>query len=269
MGSGCDPNGIGVRHAAAIGFGWGWALALTGMLVVGCASGPDTGVRAEFEDRRPARVAVVPFYSTGSFGLSADERQLLFARYEQAAEQKLRDLGFDPVNPDALRGFVVDQGYWDDFGDGIPLRQSLTEYFETEPSGRDSIEIRTLRQLAAQGAIPADTLLFAQVVYHSEGICRTKATDHVSHAELAVTPDAPSGLPRPCVTSHFHAKLVDTTTGDTMWYNRSFLETHTDEVDDDTVQQTIVQTVRAALGGDDGAAPLALPGPESARPDSN
>lgn len=246
-----------VKHVRSIASPTVIALSLT-MFAISCASGPDTGVRADFEQRQVDRVAVVPFYSSSTFGIDAELFDTIHDQYEQAAVEALSMQGFDVVGSQTLRHQMTELDMWDDFRDGIRLRQSLEAYFEPAPAGsNDSIEIRTVRQLASQGGLPARALLFGEIVYHSQGTCREKASDHNSYAELQITSSAPSLLPRPCVSSHFQAKLVDAATGHTMWFNRVFIETHSGNTDDATVSDTITAAVHATIAGDDGPATIA------------
>ncbi len=233
-------------------------LTLLAALLVCCASGPQTGVRAEFERQQVDKVAIVPFYSSSSFGIDAERFDTINAHYERAAEHALAEQGFQVVDSRTLRHTMTEYGFWDDFTDGVRLRQSITEYFEPPgPGDSRSIEMRTIRELAAQAAFPAPALLFGEIVYHSHGTCRTEADDFASHARVEFTSSAPDELPRPCVSSHFQAKLVDISSGETMWFNRVFLETHTDESDNTVVEDTIAAAVETAIRDDDGPAALA------------
>lgn len=227
-------------------------------LVAACASAPDIGVRDDFEENRVTSVAIVPFYSSASFGLPASQLRDIEEAYERAAHQSLRRQGFQVVDARTLRHHLTEHDRWRDFEDGIRLRTGLTHYFEPDPRrDRQSIEITTIRHLATDGLLPADTLLFGEVIYHSQGHCREQADDHVDLAHLSVTDSAPSNAPRPCVTSHFRAKLVEATTGRTMWLNQMLVETHTGQVDADTVTNTIGLAVDFTFENDDGLTPLA------------
>lgn len=231
---------------------------LVAILLTACASAPDTGVRDRFAENRVTSVAVVTFYSSASFGLPSSRLRELEEIYEQAATQSLRRQGFQVVDSHALSQHLTQLGYWNDFEEGIYLRTGLHRYFEpvTERQ-RQSIEIHTLRKLAQKGAFPAESLLFGEIVYHSEGQCREKADDHVRLSIVSITDSAPQGIPRPCVTSHFRAKLVDPVTGETMWFNQMLFETHTGQVDAETIANTIRGAVEQTLQNDDGLTPLA------------
>lgn len=233
-------------------------LAAAALLVAACASGPDVGVRTDFEEHRLTTVAIVPFYASGSFGLDALERQDIQQRYQDAAAEALRDQGFEVLHAGALRDHLANRDRWDQFDDGIHLRQPLKYYFEPDSTDDSpSIEVQTLIDLADDDAFPVEALLFGEVVYHSPGTCREKADDHTSYAQLSITASAPAELPRPCISSHFQAKLVDVHTGQTMWFNRMFVETHTRHIDEDVTHRTIIQTVESTLEAEDGIGRLA------------
>ncbi len=234
------------------------AISVMALLVISCASGPQTGVRTDFEQIRVTTVAVAPFYSSGSFGLDSQQRQQIEAYYEDAASSALALHGFDVIDSQAMRHHLTELDLWRDFEDGIDLRQNLRNYFEPVAAGADQpIEVQTMRDLGAHGALPAETILFGEIIYQSYGTCRQAADAHAAHAEVSITPSAPSELPRPCVSSHFQAKLVDVRTGRTMWFNRIFLETHTHQLAADTERLNIARAVELIFDAGTGIADLA------------
>ena len=239
------------------------ALAVLALLLYSCASGPDTGVRNAFEEGQVGSVAIAPFYSSSSFGMDAEDYGDITQQYERSVHDALEVQGFRVVDSDGLRDHLTGLEQWERFEDGIRLSQALTNYFEPAPTGeRHPIEVRTLRELSSQGAIPVDSILFGEIVYHSQGMCRTNADNYTSYAELQITSAAPAHLPRPCISSHFQAKLVDARTGETMWFNRTFVETHTGHLDPETVRDTIARTVEQTIHADGGIEPLAPPEPD-------
>lgn len=236
----------------------GLVLFVVAALFSACASAPQTGVRPDFEKQRIGTVAIAPFYARGAFGIPQEELARLHEQYQASAAQILTEQGFDVVTADELRVHLEKQRLWEQFEDGIYLRQSLVGYFEPPEDHRSpSIEVETLQAIAEQGGFPAESILFGEVVYHSAGVCRQDASQFTPYAETTVMPSAPATLPRPCVVSHFQAKLVDVRTGRTMWFNRSFLESHSAHLGPDLVQQTILSAVRGTLAEDGGIAPLA------------
>ena len=237
---------------------WGVVLLATSWLLFSCASTPDVGIRSDFEEHRITTIAIAPFYTTGSFGLDAEQRDEIAAAYEAIAAEALRQQGFEVMDSQALRHHLLETDQWSEFTDGIHLRQAITAYFEPSASpGHSSIEVLTLVDLARSDAFPVETILFGEIVYHSEGTCREIADDHIPYARLSIHPAAPDRLPRPCVSSHFQAKLVDVHTGQTMWFNRMFVETHTHQLDSEIIRETIAQTVQSTVAAEAGIAPLA------------
>lgn len=227
----------------------------------GCATGPRTGIRKDFEQRQVHTLAVATFYSSDSrFGMADEDFEEVRTLYEAAATATLRDQGFEVIDPRAFQQYLVELQAWELFKDGIRLRRPLTNYFELGSSTSPiPIEILTLRQIARSVPIPVEAVLFGELVYHSQGICRDKTEQSTPYARVKALAGAPEELPRPCVTSHFQAKLVDVQTGQTMWFNRMMVETHARHIDKDIVKDNILRAVLATLNEDSGLAPLAAP----------
>lgn len=230
-------------------------------LVAGCASGPETGVRSDFEQRDLQSVAVVPFYASGSFGLEDQHHRAMRQHYQRAAAEALQNQGLEVVEAGQFREQLERLEMWEQFHQGIPLRRPLTDYFDGDD---DALEVRTLLQLAGRGAFNTDTLLFGEIVYHTRGTCREEAADHLPYARTILAEQTPPDAVTGCVSSHFRAKLVDVATAQTMWFNRMFLETKTDELNEQLVDQTVTSTVETTLIDEQGLTPLA-PTPVDAR----
>lgn len=228
-----------------------------------CASGPTTGVRSDFGQTQVQSVAIVPFYARSNFGMQRHDFAEVREIYEAITTAELRAMGFEVVDPRALRQHLEEVDLWDDFIDGIHLRQSLTTYFESQPGDPSpAVETRTLRELAQQEAFPAQTLLFVEVIYHTRGTCMGTAERYTPYARILVASGAPNSFPRPCVSSHIQAKLVDVETGQTMWFNQMFFETHARHIDDDVIRSNIAQAIQSTLGEGAGLRPLAPSGPD-------
>ena len=254
----CDPSS---SSPTAIALLW-----VSLLLLGACASSPDVGVRSTFEARQFDTVAVVPFYSSATFGLSPEHRRTLHDQYQLQATQALREVGFQVISSEDLQDHLSHHEVWSDFRDGVVLRRPLRHYFEPGPSAASTgIEIRTLREISVQQAFPADALLIGEIAYHSEGQCRTSATTYNSYAEVRQAPSAPATPPRPCVTVHFRTKLVDVHSGQTMWFNRIFLETHTGQLTPEVTAATIADAVRSSLSPGSGLATF-LPATSSGQP---
>lgn len=233
-----------------------FAILFAVLLLPACASTPDTGVRKNFEQARIHSVAIVPFYSRASFGMDRQQLNEVRETYEAVATATLREQGFEVIDPRAFRQHMVELGLWDQFTDGIYLRRSLTTYFEPS-SSETSVEILTLAALASDDAFPVEALLFGELIYHTQGSCQGSPDRFTPYARLSVTSGAPDSYPRPCVSSHFQAKLVDAQSGHTMWFNRMFHETHSRHIDDDITRRNITQAVRATIAEKAGLESLA------------
>ncbi|MBA2665072.1 MAG: hypothetical protein H0U74_22485 [Bradymonadaceae bacterium] len=238
------------------------------LLLSACASQTvATGVRPVYQGARVTQIAIVPFYAQSNFSLDAQPFDRLIAHYESATQLWLERVGFDVIGSRAFRHHLTELGLWQAFSDGVSLRNSLAGYFERRGAHQTaSIEVVTLKEMAADNKLPATNLLFGEVLYHSEGICRVDARRFTDYAKTTVMADAPDTLPRPCIVSHFQAKLVDAPSAQTMWFNRSMREVHTGILDEALSSETIVTTVDLTLGSKAGLHQL-LPPSSDAHPE--
>ena len=208
------------------------------------------GVRPGYEQVELQRVAVVPFYTTGQFSLDETTHQALVQAYQKETLRWLEERGIEAVSPEELEVGLKAVGAWKQFQEGVNLRLPLSEHFEPRPDESTvPLEVVTLKQLAEKGALPTQALLIGEVVYQTRTTCAVSADTETEQAEVVVRPGAPSTLPRPCVVSHFQAKLIDATTGETMWYSRKLREIHTAEITDEVARANIEGVVEATLGG--------------------
>lgn len=234
---------------------------LLGILLSACATGQKTGIRKDFEQHQVRTLAVASFYSGSNFGMSPQEFDEVRELYEAAATGALRTMGFDVVDPRAFHQHLVELQVWEPFQDGVRLHRPLTSYFELGgPKAPVPVEVLTLQAIAGQASIPVEAVLFGELVYHSQGICRTETALATPYAQISKLAGAPDALPRPCVTSHFQAKLVDVQTGQTMWFNRMFVETHARHIDKELAKENIRRAVFATISERAGLAPLAASG---------
>ncbi len=235
-------------------------IALVGLMVMAasaCATAPKTGVRPAFEQKKVHRVAVVPFYSLSHFSLSDQQLADLLHQSEQAAVEALKADGFEVIEPRAFRQQLAEAGVAHTFDDGVLLRNDLSFYFEpARQSGAPALEVATLQKLYQQGKLPAEALLFGEVVYHTRTECQDDATKYNSHAVVSRPDSSKSDGPTPCIVSHFQAKLVYAPTGETMWFNRMLLQTDTDQPTADAGRRNMSQAVARTLTGPDGLKPF-------------
>ncbi|TXD32500.1 hypothetical protein FRC96_17325 [Lujinxingia vulgaris] len=226
-------------------------------LFSGCASTPDVGVRDDYRSAKVRSVAVVPFYASGTFGMPSANFEPLRLAYQAQAMAWLEEMGFEVIAPDALERHLRERELWEVFDEGVALRGSLHRYFEpVDDQPEPRVEVLTLRTLAEQDALPADTLLVGQIVYHSRGTCRQSPESFTRYARTSSTADAPTGFPRPCVVSHFQAKLIDARTGHTMWFNRMYREFYSRQLNEDITRRNIIHTVADTLGDGSGLTDL-------------
>lgn len=228
---------------------------LVGLGMVGCASTPQTGVRPEFQTHILTRVAVVPFYAQTNFSLTPEELDAVLRESEHAAVESLRGYGFEVIAPPDFRDHLERVDAAALFDEGIVLHAELGTYFEPAKSANGpALEVATLAELNRDGALRVDALLFGEVVYYTETQCNADPNTTQSR-------EAPRGSAEttPCVVSHFQAKLVYVPTGETMWFNRAFLETYPPPETPDAGAQTLTQTVLRTFEGDDGLADLSVP----------
>ncbi len=185
-----------------------------------CASPNTVGVRPEFETSRVKTIAMMPTYSVGGFGMTAREREIVERMYEFETIYWLEAQGFEVVRPDELQAAVQDRESQELYDEVVELDHSLNRYFEDAPPQAESIERTSLRELWTRKALPTRAILFTEVVYQTDGTCRTAASEHTEYSEVV----GPAESDQPCIISHFQAKLVDAESGVTMWHNRMLRE---------------------------------------------
>lgn len=212
-------------------------------LLSACSTPAPTGVRKEFQDHRIETIAIVPFYSRTSFGIEREHLREVREIYEASATIALRAEGFSIVDPRGFREYLEEAQLLQVFEESISLRGALTGYFESPLPGAPTPFEVTALQLLHQESFPFDTLLFGEIVYQTEGTCRVSASNYSRYAQTRSLPGAPSSFPRPCVVSHFRAKLVDVRTGQTMWFNQTLLETYARQID----RELRIENIRAVI----------------------
>lgn len=162
---------------------------------------------------------MTPTYSVGGFGMTEREREIVERTYQIQTIRWLEAHGFAVIEPDELATQFSSEDSRALYLEIVDLNESLDTYFEGV-SGIESIELTSLKELWEQGELPSKTLLFSEVVYQSDGICRIRASEFTELSEVI----GPSEETGPCIISHFQAKLVDAESGATMWHNRMLRE---------------------------------------------
>lgn len=221
---------------------------------VGCATGPQVGVRGSYDNTRIQAATVVPFFSRAAFSLAPETLDERLGWAQSVALEWLAEHGVRVVSPDRARDRLVQASQWEEhFTDGGLLRRDLATSFESaDRDQKKKSQVELLRRLHENGHLEGRFLLFGELLYHSAGTCHTRADAHTDRSRVVVADGVPASLPRPCIVTHFQARLVDIETGSTVWYNRRMREWHVDEVGRDRERANIRNVVRAAIGGDDG-----------------
>lgn len=233
-------------------------LALITSLAPACATAPEVGVRPAFAADKVQRVAVVPFFALGRFGLSSEQLDQLLRNGEAAAVQALRTGGFEVIEPADFRARLDAAGAGAVFDDGILLRTDLSGFFEPRAANNEpSLEVLTLTTLAHDGVLQVDALLFGEVVYHTQTECNDDPRNYHAHALVQPGPSPPpTDDAQPCIVSHFQAKLIAVPTGEVMWFNRMLLQTYVDAPDPEQGWGNMARAVAHTLSGSHGLGKL-------------
>lgn len=178
---------------------------------------------------------------------------------ERTIVQELEGLGFRVIGPDGLRDRLERRDLWDRFLDVTAFTDSLDQHFEPSLYDEPPLETLALRDLHDADVLGAPTMLIAEVVYQSTADCTTDPRDFNA---FAVVTDADGArakkvVPGPCAITHFHAKLVDTSTGKTMWQNRQLRELRAAQIRDALARDNALAAVEATLRGEHGLGPFA------------
>lgn len=215
------------------------------------------GVRAEYRQSTVTRATVLPFFTLSTFGHDNDDLDARLRWAERAALDWLEKHGIRAEPPEQTRQKLAAASTWNHFTDGGIFVRNLAESFESSPR-RQRRETQTdlLRKLRTDGHLDHRFVLFGEIVYQTSGTCHTRADEHASRAEVVLAPGAPDSPPRPCVVSHFRARLVDADTGATVWYNRRMRELYPPNVDESSIRRNIRTVIFQTLGGDGGLSKL-------------
>ncbi len=216
---------------------------------MGCAPSRQIGVRADYQHRVVSRIGVAPFYSRSTFSLPRKRLDHLLEVAQQRAVTWLRERGFDVVAPTPLRRQLAAQKRWVDFERRIQ-GLALAEAFEGA-GARDAQprEMTFVRQLRREGALESRFLLLAELLYHTATTCHVT----LSSSPLHIVDGEPSSEAPRCLVTHLQARLLDTQTGETLWFNRRLRETYTDPSHPRRASRAHVRTlVDDVLGGADG-----------------
>ena len=226
------------------------------LLSTACATTPALGVRPEFKTRSIDSLTLSSAYATTPFGMAPDALDATLRDTETRAVAYLSSRGVDVVAPDALRAKLEAAGALERYTEGTPSSRPLDRAFERTPDGAEAIEVTTLRALSE--SLPSQPILFIELVYYSQASCLSRADEGSRDAVVRIREGAPDSFPRPCLVGHLQAKLVEHSTGATMWHNRVLLEDHVPAVDDPARAAHMDTLVATLLGGDRGVQTLVL-----------
>jgi hypothetical protein len=226
---------------------------MVGLLATGCATSPNVGVRSSYETSRLEATSVVPFFALSQFSLEEEAVATRLTWAESTAVNWLQERGIRVVEPERTRNRLQTSDSWSHFTDGGLLRSDLSDAFEAaEREQKQTAQVSLVRRLREDDGFETRYVLFGELLYHTEGTCRTRADDYQRRAQVVVTPDAPREMPRPCIVSHFQARLVDVESGATVWYNRRLRELHVAEHDQRWARKNLRGVVHGTLAGNDG-----------------
>lgn len=199
----------------------------------GCATDTDLrpGLRPPVDHRVGVdRVAVAPFVTESDFGLPSTELRRRLAWAERAAYRRLRAMGADAVPARRMRARLRRNDALAPFRTGGMLHDELNESFEgARAPEKTAAQFGKLSKLDRRDVLPSRYVLFGELVYHTETECRTRADRFTSWSSIVVRPAAPPRGARPCLVTHFRARLVDARAKRTLWFGRHLVEHHVGE----------------------------------------
>lgn len=242
-------------HTPAVWFMLGLLLCLS----VACATVPKIGVRGDYKKSRLATSALVPFFALSQFSLSKEALQERLDWAESTALQWLRERDVDVVPPRKTRQSLQAVSRWGPFDHNGIFRSDLSRSFENSDDEKNATQTERIQELWSKEYLPDRYILLGEILYHTTGTCETEADDYTKRANVVVAPKAPKKLPRPCVVTHFQARLVDAKTGSTVWYNRRMRELHVPALNESWTRKNVRGVVIETLGGSDGLTKLINP----------
>jgi hypothetical protein len=226
------------------------AVAWIASVLCGCATTQRYGVRPGFESARFQELVVVPFYSVSPFGLDADRRNEIARAYELQSSVWLRARGVRVLGSDAFWNALDEQqNLRREFTDGLDFTRPLDLLFEDDGSIQRSLEAAVARAVVNATTLPKIWLL-GEVVYHSRGTCRERAGESDRVRVIIASGDGKN--PHACVTTHFHARLVDADSGRTIWFGSSLIELRFENTNDNVSLKAIETAVRSTYSGANG-----------------
>ncbi len=228
------------------------AILLASLAGAGCASTPATGVQPDYRSASIRGSALLPFFARGTYSLGRDAVDKRLEVAQRTAVRWLRDRGVGVQEPERSRELLREAEVEAPMASGGRLRVDLSTLLESA----DNPQRRQLHRRALRAVGEVDRLrrylLLGELLYHTVTQCRDRADAYDLRARVVVVDDAKRSFPRPCIVTHFQARLVDTRKQQTVWFNRTFRELHPDEISTKTVARNIRAAVRTTLEGSGG-----------------
>ncbi len=227
--------------------------ALAVWMLAACATSPQVGVRQSYQESRLEATSVVPFFTRSTFSLPEATLRTRLRWAESTVVQWLEQHGVEVVPPETTRRRLQAGSAWAPFAEEGRMRTDLGRAFEdARVDHRARSQAELVRRLRRDDRLESRYLLFGEFLYHTTGTCRTRADEYTDRAHVVLAPEAPPSLPRPCITTHFQARLVDADSGETVWYNRQLRELHVPELDASWIRKNLRGVVHETLAGRDG-----------------
>jgi len=245
-------NQLNRRLPSALAVAW----VLGTLCLAGCATTPQVGIRSDYRGGSLSGSSMTPFFSRSTFSLSDAELDRRLAWAEEAAVTWLSERGVQVTPPGDVQSRLREADAWGDFEPSGIFTVDLAASFESAPrEERRQTQTSILYDLFDRG-LSRRYVLFGELLYQTTAECREDPDRYTSRSRVVVADDAPESLPRPCVVTHFQARLMDASAGATVWYNRTLRELHAAEIDRSHVQRNIRATVRRTLASDGGLSGL-------------
>lgn len=202
------------------------------LTVSGCAiwsaPKPEMGVRPHYASQEVASVAIIHVGAASTWDMPAAQFEEVRRTYEAGVSQELAAMGIETIDRATVEDRLTQTPLEGKLAQALDIDRPLEELFEEiSPHGLDA---RVEHVMTLGKVLGVDTVLIGQIVYHTESVCRgTVDSEYTPHVATPNGPPTEEWVP--CSVSHFEAKLVDTRTGRTVWYNRALRESRAQRAD--------------------------------------
>jgi hypothetical protein len=219
-----------------------------------CGTTQQYGVRSGFENIRLRQLVAVPFYTVSPFGLSDTVRGKIARTYEVQTSAWFRDHGVELLPSSAFWKAVDErESLRQELSDRLDLASPLSLLFEGDPTDPASLEATGVQLVTRSTDLPK-TWLLGEIVYHSRGTCWERAVE--SDRARVVTESGDGKSPHLCIVTHFHARIIDATSGKTIWFGSSLVELRFEGPEETLSTAAIREAVRSVYSGPNGVEAL-------------